>query len=209
MAPNAMLREYRTFKDANVVLEESADNKDLYMSGIFIQAEQRNHNQRIYPLSEIRNAVDHINSLIQQGNTIMGECDHPQELTINLDRVSHFITEMYMRGNDGYGKLKIVDTPMGQIIKTLIKNGAKLGVSSRGSGNVDDNGYVSDFEIVTVDIVAQPSAPNAYPRPIYESLFNMKGGSGLYETAEAVKYDAKAQGYLDKEILKLINELKH
>lgn len=204
-----MLREYRTFKDANVVLEESADNKDLYMSGIFIQAEQRNHNQRIYPLSEIRNAVDHINSLIQQGNTIMGECDHPQELTINLDRVSHFITEMYMRGNDGYGKLKIVDTPMGQIIKTLIKNGAKLGVSSRGSGNVDDNGYVSDFEIVTVDIVAQPSAPNAYPRPIYESLFNMKGGSGLYETAEAVKYDAKAQGYLDKEILKLINELKH
>lgn len=209
MAPNAMLREYRTFKDANVVLEESADNKDLYMSGIFIQAEQRNHNQRIYPLSEIRNAVDHVNSLIQQGNTIMGECDHPQELTINLDRVSHFITEMYMRGNDGYGKLKIVDTPMGQIIKTLIKNGAKLGVSSRGSGNVDDNGYVSDFEIVTVDIVAQPSAPNAYPRPIYESLFNMKGGSGLYETAEAVKYDAKAQGYLDKEILKLINELKH
>lgn len=204
-----MLREYRTFKDANVVLEESADNKDLYMSGIFIQAEQRNHNQRIYPLSEIRNAVDHVNSLIQQGNTIMGECDHPQELTINLDRVSHFITEMYMRGNDGYGKLKIVDTPMGQIIKTLIKNGAKLGVSSRGSGNVDDNGYVSDFEIVTVDIVAQPSAPNAYPRPIYESLFNMKGGSGLYETAEAVKYDAKAQGYLDKEILKLINELKH
>lgn len=204
-----MLREYRTFKDANVVLEESADQKDLYMSGIFIQAEQRNHNQRIYPLSEISNAVNHVNSLIQQGNTIMGECDHPQELTINLDRVSHFITEMYMRGNDGYGKLKIVDTPMGQIIKTLIKNGAKLGVSSRGSGNVDDNGYVSDFEIVTVDIVAQPSAPNAYPRPIYESLFNMKGGSGLYETAEAVKHDANAQGYLDKEILKLINELKH
>lgn len=204
-----MLREYRTFKDANVVLEESADHKDLYMSGIFIQAEQRNHNQRIYPLSEISNAVNHVNSLIQQGNTIMGECDHPQELTINLDRVSHFITEMYMRGNDGYGKLKIVDTPMGQIIKTLIKNGAKLGVSSRGSGNVDDSGYVSDFEIVTVDIVAQPSAPNAYPRPIYESLFNMKGGSGLYETAEAVKHDANAQGYLDKEILKLINELKH
>lgn len=206
---SAILREYKNFADARVKLEESSDGKELFMSGIFIQAEQRNHNQRIYPLHEIQKAVDYINSEVAKGNTIMGECNHPQELTINLDRVSHFITEMYMRGNDGYGKLKIVDTPMGQIIKTLIKNGAKLGVSSRGSGNVDDNGYVSDFEIVTVDIVAQPSAPNAYPRPIYESLFNMKGGSGLYETAEAVKYDAKAQGYLDKEILKLINELKH
>lgn len=204
-----ILREYKTFADAKVKFEESTDHKELYMSGIFIQAEQRNHNQRIYPLHEIKNAVNFINAEVAKGNTVMGECNHPQELTINLDRVSHFITEMWMQGNDGYGKLKIVETPMGQIIKTLIRSGAKLGVSSRGSGNVDDNGYVSDFEIVTVDIVAQPSAPNAYPRAIYESLFNMKGGSRLYETAEAVEYDKSAQSHLDKEILKLINELKH
>jgi hypothetical protein len=115
---------------------------------------------------------------------------------------------MWMSGRDGHGKLKIVATPMGNIIRTLLESGAKLGVSSRGSGNVDDGGQVSEFEIVTVDIVAQPSAPEAYPRTIYESLFNMKGGATMFETARAVNHDPKAQKYLDKDILQFIKELK-
>ena len=85
---------------------------------------------------------------------------------------------------NGMGKLKVIDTPMGNIAKALLKAGAKLGVSSRGSGNVNESGRVSDFDIVTVDIVAQPSAPDAYPKTIYESLFNMRGGSMIYDIAK-------------------------
>ena len=138
----------------------------------------------------------------------MGELDHPEELSINLDRVSHLITEMWMDGADGYGKLKIVPTPMGNIISTLLKSGAKLGVSSRGSGNVGNDGAVSDFEIITVDIVAQPSAPNAFPRTIYESLYNMKGGSRVITTAKEALTEAAAQKQLVKDLQRFIQELK-
>ena len=95
-----------------------------------------------------------------------------------------------------------------QIVKTLLQSGAKLGVSSRGSGSVDDSGAVSEFDIVTVDIVAQPSAPDAYPRTIYESLYNMKGGAQIMETAESSLYDPSAQRHLDNEIIKYIKEMK-
>ena len=115
---------------------------------------------------------------------------------------------MWMDGADGYGKLKIVPTPMGLIVKTLLQSGAKLGVSSRGSGNVNDDGTVSDFEIITVDIVAQPSAPNAYPRTIYESLFNMKGGSIVMGTAREALTEAAAQKQLIKDLHRFIQELK-
>jgi hypothetical protein len=204
------LYEYMSFDNAHLVVEGlKGDGKDLCMKGIFIQGDVRNQNQRVYPLREIGKAVTVINEKINGGETVMGELDHPEELSINLDRVSHMITEMWMDGADGHGKLKIIPTPMGEIVKTLLMSGAKLGVSSRGSGNVDDGGAVSDFEIVTVDIVAQPSAPNAYPRTIYESLFNMKGGSQVFETARAAVYnDPKAQKHLHKDIIKFINELK-
>jgi hypothetical protein len=138
----------------------------------------------------------------------MGELDHPEELSINLDRVAHLITEMWIDGADGYGKLKIVPTPMGNIVKTLLQSGAKLGVSSRGSGNVGDDGAVSDFEIITVDIVAQPSAPNAFPRTVYESLYNMKGGSRIMGTAREALTEAAAQRQLVKDIQRFIQELK-
>ena len=202
------LYEFVSFDHANMVVESDQSGKSLCMSGIFIQGDKKNHNQRVYPLSEITRAVQSVNEKIKSGYTIFGECDHPEELSINLDRVSHIITEMWMNGRDGHGKLKIVATPMGNIIRTLLESGAKLGVSSRGSGNVDDSGNVSDFEIVTVDIVAQPSAPEAYPKTIYESLFNMKGGATMFETARAVTHDPKAQKYLDKDILQFIKELK-
>jgi hypothetical protein len=162
----------------------------------------------VYPLTEINHAVQQINERIQKGETVMGELDHPEELSINLDRVSHLIEEMSMVGRDGHGSLKIIPTPTGQIVRTLLESGAKLGVSSRGSGNVGNDGSVSDFEIITVDIVAQPSAPDAYPRTIYESLFNMRGGQTLYNLAADATHDKVAERYLAKDIAKFIKDLK-
>jgi len=206
------LYEFIPFDTAKVqILEEdnkSTGGKDLCMKGIFIQGDVKNQNQRVYPVREIAKAVGSISEKLQHGQSVMGELDHPEELSINLDRVSHLITEMWMDGSDGYGKLKIVPTPMGNIVKTLLLSGAKLGVSSRGSGNVNDGGAVSDFEIVTVDIVAQPSAPNAFPRTIYESLYNMKGGSKIATTAREALTEAAAQKQLFKDIQRFIQELK-
>jgi hypothetical protein len=211
MAMANKLYEYLSFDKAHVQLLEE-DNKqggkDLCMKGIFIQGDVRNQNQRVYPVREITRAVNSITEKLSSGQSVMGELDHPEELSINLDRVAHLITEMWMDGADGYGKLKIVPTPMGNIVKTLLQSGAKLGVSSRGSGNVNDDGTVSDFEIITVDIVAQPSAPNAFPRTIYESLFNMKGGSRVIVTAREALTEASAQRQLVKDLQRFIQELK-
>jgi hypothetical protein len=118
---------------------------------------------------------------------------------------------MWMDGANGFGKLKILPTPMGQLVTTMLESGVKLGVSSRGSGNVNDmDGRVSDFEIVTVDIVAQPSAPNAYPKAIYEGMLNMKHGHKILSNlkgADASK-DAKVQRYVKEEIIRLIKDMK-
>jgi hypothetical protein len=192
-----------------MVTESKSDGK-LYLEGTFIQAEIRNQNQRVYPLNEISKAVDMIQEKLEGGYSVLGELDHPEELTINLDRVSHIITEMWMDGNNGCGKLKIMDsTPMGQIAKGLLSDGAKLGVSSRGSGNVTNEGQVSDYEIVTVDIVAQPSAPDAYPKSIYESLYNMRGGTVIERIAADAAYgEESAQRHLQKELIQFIQELK-
>jgi hypothetical protein len=197
-----------SFDDAHVVLEKSENGKDLFMKGIFIQGDVKNQNQRVYPVTEINKAVIQINERISKGETVLGELDHPEELSINLDRVSHIIEQMDMNGKDGHGKLKIIPTPTGNIVKTLLESGAKLGVSSRGSGNVGNDGYVSEFEIVTVDIVAQPSAPNAYPRTIYESLFNMRGGQAMYNLASDATHDKVAERYLARDIAKFIKDLK-
>lgn len=113
-----------------------------------------------------------------------------------------------MDGPNGFGKLKIVPTPMGNIIRTLIESGARLGVSSRGSGEVDEQGNVSNFDIVTVDIVAQPSAPNAYPKAIYEGLMNMRGGYNTWQLAHNAHHDKAAQKYLSEQLVKFIRELK-
>jgi|TARA_R110000868_G_scaffold170462_1_gene405746 hypothetical protein len=208
------LRENLTFDRANLIVEsvkEEGDKKSLYMRGIFIQGGVKNANERVYPVPEIEQAVVTLNEQIRSGNSVLGEIDHPDDLKINLDRVSHIITEMWMDGANGFGKLKIIPTPMGQLAATMLENGVKLGVSSRGSGNVDEaTGKVSDFEIVTVDIVAQPSAPNAYPKAIYESLMNMKNGHRVLENLKGTNLDkdARVQKYLKDEVVRLIKELK-
>ena len=175
------LYEYMSPEASGIQIMEANDGKDLFMKGLFIQGDVKNQNGRVYPKDEIQRAVENVTKRLSGGETVMGELDHPEELQINLDRVSHIITEMQCDGSDGLGSLKVIDTPMGNIAKALLKAGAKLGVSSRGSGNVNESGRVSDFDIVTVDIVAQPSAPDAYPKTIYESLFNMRGGSMIYD----------------------------
>lgn len=206
------LKENLTFDRANMVIEsdEGTDGrKSLYMKGIFIEGGVKNANQRVYPVKEIEQAVSTINEQIKGGYSVLGEVDHPDDLKINLDRVSHMITDMWMDGPCGHGKLKILPTPMGEMVKSMLEAGVKLGVSSRGSGDVSEaSGHVSNFDIVTVDIVAQPSAPHAYPRAIYESLLNMRGGHQALETAKDAVHDQKVQKYLKEAVTRLINELK-
>jgi hypothetical protein len=205
------LRERLSFDQAQMTVEakETANGgKDLYMKGIFIQGDKVNHNQRVYPSNEIARAVESIKSRLEQGYSVLGEADHPDDLQVNIDRVSHMVTEMWMDGADGYGKLKIIPTPMGNIIRTLLESGVKLGVSSRGSGNVGANGKVSDFEIVTVDVVAQPSAPDAYPTPIYERVMLDRRRAALMDVALAATYDRSAQKHLENEVTRFIQNLK-
>ena len=203
------LREHLTFDQARMVTETDADGKDLYMRGICIQGGVKNANKRVYPVNEIRDAVSTLNEQINQGMSVLGEVDHPDDLKVNLDRVSHMVTEMWMDGPNGYGKLKVLPTPMGNLVKTMLESGVKLGVSSRGSGNVtESSGDVSEFEIVTIDVVAQPSAPDAYPTAIYEGLLNTRHGHRLLDVAAEVRENQKAQKYLKEGIMRLIKDLK-
>ena len=202
------LREHLTFDAARIVVE-GAEGKDLYMKGICIQGGVKNANERVYPVNEIERAVTTLNKQITEGFSVLGEVDHPDDLKINLDRCSHMIESMWMDGPNGFGKLKILPTPMGNLVRTMLESGVKLGVSSRGSGNVNEaNGQVSDFEIVTVDVVAQPSAPNAYPTAVYEGLMNMKYGHRVLDMAKDAGEDSKVQRYLKSEISRLIKDLK-
>ena len=190
--------------------ENDKGGKDLFLKGICIQGGVRNANQRVYPVTEIGRAVETLNDQISGGYSVLGEVDHPEGLNINLARVSHMITEMWMDGPNGYGKLKVLPTPMGNLVKTMLESGVKLGVSSRGSGNVteDGSGQVSDYEIITVDVVAQPSAPGAYPTPIYEHLLNARGGYQALRLAREVQGDAKAQNYLKESLINIIKGLQ-
>ena len=205
-----LLRENLTFDQAQVVIETDANGgKDLFMKGICIQGGVKNANQRVYPVNEIAEAVRKISDQVSGGYSVLGEVDHTDDLKVNLDRVSHMMTQMWMDGPNGYGKMKILPTPMGKLVETMLQSGVKLGVSSRGSGNVEEStGNVTDFEIVTVDVVAQPSAPNAYPTAIYEGLLNMEGGHKLLEIAAGARENSRVQKYLSDGIAKLIRDLK-
>jgi hypothetical protein len=204
-----LLIENLSYDQAKMVTESSEDGKNLYMKGIFIEGGLKNQNQRVYPVSEISRAVHTIKEQLKSGYSVLGEVDHPTNLRINLDRVSHMIEDMWMDGAKGCGKLKILPTPMGNLVREMLGAGVKLGVSSRGSGNVNESsGTVSDFEIVTVDIVAQPSAPNAYPQAVYESLMNMYGGHRILQMAGEMETDPKVRKHVTEAVKRLINELK-
>lgn len=192
--------------EADITESVSPDGKNCWLSGVFMQAEIQNRNGRNYPLTEISNAVKTAQQRIKESNGIFGELDHPQSLQINLDRISHVITEMHMEGNNARGKARLLDTPMGLIAKELVKSGVRVGVSSRGHGAVHESGGVEGFQFVTVDLVAQPSAPGAIPDAVYESLMASKNGANTLTLAEQVRNDPKAQKYFVNAFQKFLNE---
>ena len=197
-----VLIEY--FKPAEASLIESRDaEKNLYLAGRMMAAEQQNLNKRVYPRAQIEAAVALINEKIKESAYICGELNHPDNLSIDLKNVSHIITEAWMDGDNAVGKCKILNTPSGLIVKNLIEGGVKLGVSSRGTGNVTNEGVVEDFNFVTLDIVATPSAPGCYPDVVRESLENPK----IMTLAEAVKTDPVAQKYFKAEVMKFLEAL--
>ena len=180
---------------------EQKIGSDLYLSGIMMQADVVNGNRRKYKLSEISKVVQEAQAKIAAGNFILGELNHPDNLSINLANVSHAITEIRMDGNNAIGKMKLLNTPAGNIAKAILEGNVRLGVSSRGTGNVNESGEVSDFSLVTVDIVSTPSAPDAYPSLVSEALENKK----ILTLAEAVVHDQKAQEFFKKEMTNFIS----
>ena len=185
-------------------LVESVDSKkNLYLSGRLMAAEKQNLNKRRYQQSEIAEAVKLINEKAKEQTFICGELNHPDGLGIDLKNVSHIITEAWMDGTNAMGKCKILNTPSGQIVQSLIDGGLKLGVSSRGTGSVNNEGIVEGFQFVTVDIVYQPSGPGCYPDVVREAVENPK----IMTLAEAVRDDARAQQYLKQEISKFLESI--
>ena len=185
------------------LMESRDQQKNLYLAGRMMAAEQKNLNGRNYPLAEISKAVALINERAKEGNFVAGELNHPDNLSVDLKNVSHIITEAWMDGNNAVGKCKILNTPSGLIVQSLIEGGFKPGVSSRGTGNVTTEGVVEDFAFVTLDIVAQPSGPGCYPDAIRESVGNKK----VMSLAEAMQHDPKAQKYFKAEIQKFMAAL--
>lgn len=197
MGSPLVLIEHLRPEAANLIVETNDRTRSSYLSGIFMQGNLRNGNGRTYTTEEISKAVDSVNAKIKAGTTIFGELNHPDNLAIDLNNVSHIITGMYMDGNNALGKARIIENhPKGQIVKAILEAGGKLGVSSRGTGNVVE-GVVSGFDLVTVDIVATPSAPNAFPNHVMESLQDNKK---IMTLAESVIHDKSAQKYFKKEL---------
>lgn len=161
--------------DIQVITEAKQNgSKDFFIEGIFMMADSKNRNGRVYESKILKPAVEkYIQEQVKQGRAV-GELNHPDGPTINLDKVSHLITDLRFEGNNVVGKAKILNTPMGQIVKGLLEGGVKLGVSSRGMGSLEErNGqnYVKDdFHLATVDIVQDPSAPAAFVNGIMEGV---------------------------------------
>lgn len=206
---NIVLVEQVLPSEGNIITESVNNGKDVYLKGVYMQAEVFNRNKRKYRLSELTEAVASANELIQAHGGIFGELDHPQGITINMDRISHVITELHMNGNDAIGTAKLLNTPMGLIAKELANSGCRYGVSSRGMGRVDEStGVVEGFSLVTVDLVATPSAHGAMPLPVYESLQDTMKGRKVLTIAEAIREDAEAQKHLRKALLDFAQSLK-
>jgi hypothetical protein len=162
-------------EDIQIVTEtiDEGKGREHFIEGVFMQSNLKNRNGRVYPRETLMNEVARYNKEYVSKNRAMGELNHPQGPTVNLDRVSHIIKELRPDGDNVYGKAKIMETPMGKIAKNLNDEGAKLGVSSRGMGSLKqnkegENEVQKDFMLAAVDIVADPSAPNAFVEGIME-----------------------------------------
>jgi len=184
-----LISEFNDYGVQPVIVEQNEKGeKDYFIEGIFMQSEIKNRNGRIYPKEVIQKEVKRYNKEFVEKKRAFGELGHPEGPTINLDKVSHMIEKLEEDGNNFVGRAKILSTPNGQIVKNLIDDGAKLGVSSRGLGSLESKGnaqYVKDdFQLATAgDIVADPSAPEAFVEGI------MEGVEWIYENGRLKAYD--------------------
>ena len=179
-------------EDVKTSVIEEGKEPQYFIEGIFLQADIKNRNGRIYPVEVLEREVERYNTMFVKEGRAYGELGHPSNPSINLDRVSHLIVELRQDGTNFYGKAKILDTPMGDIVKGILKSGGKLGVSSRGLGSLKEaNGVMivqEDFELKTAaDIVADPSAPDAFVNGI------MEGVEFFYEDGKLVRKEIHAE----------------
>ena len=203
-----------TIEDVKLVTEEKDGKKLLYIEGVFLQSELKNRNGRMYPFSVLDREVKRYNEEYIKSKRALGELGHPDGPTINLDRVSHRITDLRAEGNNFIGKAQILDTPMGNIAKNLLDEGVQLGVSSRGMGSIqkseDCNVVADDFMLTTAaDIVADPSAPDAFVNGIMEGK-EWVWCNGILKETEVAKYkgimDASARQELEEKTLKVFED---
>jgi hypothetical protein len=170
--------------EINVLNEATEDGKKRwYISGPFMQADTKNRNGRIYPKKILEREVEKYIKEKVNTKQAMGELDHPPQTTINLERVSHLVESLKFEGNDVIGKAKILDTPCGRTVQSLLEGGVKLGVSSRGVGSLNEDTVADDYSLVCIDIVGDPSALSAYVDGIYESVDYIVSGDKFVEKA--------------------------
>ena len=201
-------------ENVNVITEGKGDTKKLYIEGVFLQSELKNRNGRMYPFSVLEKEVNRYNEEYVKTNRALGELGHPDGPTVNLDRVSHRITSLKSEGNNFIGRAQVLDTPMGKIAKSLLEEGVKLGVSSRGMGSIDKredcNVVMDDFMLATAaDIVADPSAPDAFVNGIMEGK-EWAWDNGILRETEVAKYkrymDSATRRNLEERTLNVFNE---
>jgi hypothetical protein len=190
-----------SIEDVQVLVEESNGKKSLYIEGVFLQGDIKNRNGRVYPFSVLEREVGRYNESYVAAGRALGELGHPDGPTVNLDRVSHKIVSLRAEGSNFIGKAQILSTPMGSIAKSLLESGVKLGVSSRGMGSIEErNGanYVrDDFMLATAaDIVADPSAPDAFVNGIMEGK-EWIWDNGILKESKVAKY----QRYISEDFL--------
>ena len=218
---NQPRQRYQTMKliteqieDVKILTEEKNGKKLLYIEGVFLQSELKNRNGRMYPFSVLDREVNRYNEEYVKSKRALGELGHPDGPTINLDRVSHRITSLRAEGNNFIGKAQILDTPMGNIAKNLLSEGVQLGVSSRGMGSIqkseDCSIVADDFMLTTAaDIVADPSAPDAFVNGIMEGK-EWVWCNGILKETEVAKYkgimDASARQELEEKTLKIFED---
>jgi hypothetical protein len=206
--------------DMKYIIEEKnrQSPSTLHIQGPFLMANEANRNNRVYPLEEMVKEVDRYTTEMIANNRATGELNHPSTADVNLERACHVVTSLKQNGNIFEGKSKILSTPMGKIVRALIEDGVKLGVSSRALGQITEkNGksVVSDFRLVAVDVVADPSVPTAFVNGILESKQWILGESGTFEPVYAdfenkiSKLPKKAQEeFLKEQVINFINALK-
>ncbi len=201
-------------ENVNVITEGKGDSKKLYIEGVFLQSELKNRNGRMYPFSVLEKEVNRYNEEYVKTSRALGELGHPDGPTVNLDRVSHRITSLTAEGNNFIGKAQILDTPMGKIAKSLLEEGVKLGVSSRGMGSIDKredcNVVMDDFMLATAaDIVADPSAPDAFVNGIMEGK-EWTWDNGILKETKVAKYqrymDSATRRNLEERTLQVFND---